>query len=139
MSGMPRTYLAGGAALLGPADSIGPLLRGLCAAWLRPPVEHAYLSSRMLPFAVHPIGARPDSGGVYAFAYRYGLGWRVLYVGSTTDATAGGRHKIDTAIGYGATHLLVRPLSRLAAAAEEARLIDELEPPLNATGRGGWR
>jgi hypothetical protein len=128
---MPRALLpAGSAALLGSNDALGPLLRGLVRAWLQPRVEHAYLSSRMLPFEVHPLGTRPSTGGVYAFAYRYGLGWRVLYVGKTTDP-ARSRHKIDTAIGYGATHLLVRPLSRLAVASEEAWLVGELRPPLN--------
>ena len=61
---------------------------------------------------------------LYAFAYRNGRGWRVLYVGTRI------RHKVDTAIGYGATHLLVRP----GAAADEAWLIGDLKPPLN----DGW-
>jgi hypothetical protein len=136
MSGMPRVLLpAGGAALPGSVEFTNPL-RGRLVQWLRPSVELAHLSSRMLPFEVHPIGARLNAGGaLYAFAYRYGSGWRVLYLGKTTDAGAVGRHKIDTAIGYGATHLLLRPLSRLAVAAEEAWLTDALRPPLN----DGWR
>jgi hypothetical protein len=132
MSGMPRLLMpAGGAALLGSTDTVGPFVRGLLTLWRSPTAEKAYLSRRSLAFEVHPIGARrnaPDA--LYAFAYRYGIGWRVLYVG----ARAG--HKIDTAIGYGATHLLVRPA---ASAADEAWLIDELKPPLNEFGPGGWR
>ena len=127
MSDMPRTLSpAGGVASLGSTDWIGPFFRGLIDAWFRPVAEKAHLSSRSLAFEVHPIGARanvPDA--LYAFAYRYGLGWRVLYVGARA------RHKIDTAIGYGATHLLVRA----GAAADDAWLIDELKPPLNE----GWR
>ena len=127
MSEMPRTLLpAGGVAALGPTETVGSFLRGLIAGWLKPVVEKAWLSSRALAFEAHPIGARrlvPDA--LYAFAYRNGRGWRVLYVGTRI------RHKVDTAIGYGATHLLVRP----GAAADEAWLIGDLEPPLN----DGWR
>jgi len=127
MTGMPRTYLpVGGATLLGTAVA-----------------EKAYLSSRMIAFDVHPIGAKPHvQGAVYAFAYRYGLGWHVLYVGSTTDSVAtrmSGHHKINTAIGYGATHLLVRPTSLLSTLADEAWLIADLKPALNEVGLGGWR
>ena len=132
MSEMPRTLLpAGGVAALGSPETVGQFLRGLVDAWLRPAAEKAWLSSRALAFEVHPIGARPKTlpGAVQAFAYRYGRGWRVLYVGRHAQ------HKIDTAIGYGATHLLVRTVS----AADEAWLIDELKPPLNDPGRGGWR
>ena len=127
MSDMPRTLLpAGGAAALGSLETIGSFFRGLIAAWFRPAAETAWLSSRSLAFDVHPIGARPNvPGAVHAFAYRYGQDWRVLYVGARA------RHKIDTAIGYGATHLLVR----VGSAADEAWLIDELKPPLN----DGWR
>jgi len=127
MSDMPRTLLpAGGVASLGAADSIGLFFRGLIDAWFRPAAEKTWLSSRSLAFDVHPIGAwRTVPGALYAFAYRYGRGWRVLYVGTRAQ------HKIDTAIGYGATHLLVRP----GSAADEAWLIDELKPPLNE----GWR
>jgi ribonucleotide monophosphatase NagD (HAD superfamily) len=98
--------------------------------WFQPPAEKACLTSRSLAFDVHPIGARataPDT--VNAFAYRYGEGWRVVYVGRQVQ------HKIDTAIGYGATHLLVLE----GAAADESWLIDELKPPLNETALGGWR
>ncbi|MBS0522187.1 MAG: hypothetical protein JSS04_01025 [Proteobacteria bacterium] len=99
---------------------------GLLAPWAQPPAEKAHLTSRSLAFSVHPIGARPATGdAVQAFAYRYGSGWRVLYVGRRVA------HKIGTAIGYGATHLLVRE----DGTADEAWLIDELEPPLN----DGWR
>ena len=116
--------------LLSATDTFGPFLRGLFGPWFQPAAEKACLSSRSLDFEVHPIGARRAvPGAVYAFAYRYGLGWRVLYVGTRTQ------HKIDTAIGYGATHLLVRP----GSAADEAWLIDELKPPLNDAGVGGWR
>ena len=127
MSGMPRTLLpVGGAAALGSPETVGPLLRGLLSAWRQPTAETAYLSNRSLAFDVHPIGARPNvRDALYAFAYRYGRGWRVLYVGRRTG------HKVDTAIGYGATHLLVRP----AAAADESWLIDELKPPLNEAWR----
>jgi hypothetical protein len=52
-----------------------------------------------------------------------------VYVGARVQ------HKVDTAIGYGATHLLVRA----GSAADEAWLVDELKPPLNDTGLGGWR
>lgn len=127
MSEMPRTLLpAGGVAALGPTETVGAFLRGLIAGWFKPVVEKAWLSSRVLAFEAHPIGARrPVPGALYAFAYRNGRGWRVLYVGTRI------RHKVDTAIGYGATHLLVRP----GAAADEAWLIGDLEPPLN----DGWR
>jgi len=108
--------------LLTATDTIGPFLRGLLGLWFQAPAEKAHLSSRSLAFDVHPIGARPSVGNaLYAFAYRYGRDWRVLYVARRAD------HKVDTAIGYGATHLLVRP----ASAADEAWLIDELRPPLN--------
>lgn len=132
MSEMPRTLLpAGGVAALGSTDSIGPFLRRLVEAWFKPVAEKAWLSSRSLAFDVHPIGARPDlPDALHAFAYRYGRGWHVLYVGTRAA------HKIDTAIGYGATHLLVRTAP---ASADEAWLIDELKPPLNDTGLGGWR
>ena len=107
MWAMPRALSSAGA-LLGP--------------WAQPPVEKAHLTSRALAFAVHPIGARPVIGdAVRAFAYRYGAGWQVLYVGRRVE------HKISTAIGYGATHLLVLE----DGAADEAWLIDELKPPLN--------
>ncbi len=109
MWGMPRSLSAGG--LIGP--------------WVQPPSEKAYLTSRSLAFAVHPIGARPVvREAVHAFAYRYGPGWRVVYVGRQVQ------HKIDTAIGYGATH----PLVLEDGAADEAWLIDALKPPLN----NGW-
>jgi hypothetical protein len=132
MSDMPRTLVpAGGAVALGSMETIGAYLRGLIDAWFRPVAERTYLTSRALAFDVRPIGARRNlPGAVYAFAYRQGRGWRVLYVGSRAD------HKVDTAIGYGATHLLV---SAAPAAADEAWLIAELEPPLNDIGRGGWR
>jgi hypothetical protein len=95
---------------------------GLLASWVQPPSETAHLTSRSLAFSVHPIGARHIAREVVqAFAYRYGIGWRVLYVGKRVD------HKIGTAIGYGATHLLVLE----DGAADEAWLIDELKPPLN--------
>jgi hypothetical protein len=112
--------------LLSATDTIGPFLRGLLGPWFQPVSETAHLSSRSLAFDVHPIGARPNvQGALYALAYRYGFGWRVLYVGRRAD------HKVDTAIGYGATHLLVRR----ASAADEAWLVDELKPPLN----DAWR
>ncbi len=144
MTGMPRTYLpAGGATLLGATDTVSPLMRELANALSRPTVEKAYLSNQALAFDVYPIGARPNiPSAVYAFAYRYGLGWYVLYVGSTTDNVAtrmSGHHKIDTAIGYGATHLLVRPTSLLSVMADESQLIAALKPPLNEVGVGGWR
>jgi hypothetical protein len=95
---------------------------GLLGPWAQPPVEKAHLTSRSLAFAVHPIGGRPPVGdAVRAFAYRYGAGWQVLYVGRRVE------HKISTAIGYGATHLLVLE----DGTADEAWLIDELKPPLN--------
>ena len=90
------------------------------------PAEKAYLTSRSFAFDVRPVDARPKPDAVQAFAYRYGAGWRVVYVGRQVA------HKTSTAIGYGATHLLVRS----AAAADEAWLIDELRPPLNDVG---WR
>jgi len=115
---------------LSATEAIGPFLRGLIGPWFQPVGETAHLSSRSLAFDVHPIGARPGTPeALYAFAYRYGPGWRVLYVGRRTD------HKIGTAIGYGATHLLVGQ----ASTADEAWLIDELKPPLNDAGLGGWR
>ena len=83
--------------------------------------EKAYLTSRALAFDVRPVEARPAPDAVQAFAYRYGASWQVLYVGRRVE------HKIGTAIGYGATHLLVLEDS----AADEAWLIDELKPPLN--------
>ena len=58
------------------------------------------LTSRSLAFDVHPIDARPRADAVHAFAYRYGAGWRCSMSGG---ASAQDR----TAIGYGATHLLV--------------------------------
>ena len=126
MSEMPRTLSPGGVASLGPLDTIGPFFRGLVASWFKPTAEKAHLSSRALAFEVHPIGVRRIlPGALHAFAYRYGGGWRVLYVGTRTQ------HKIGTAIGYGATHLLVRA----GAAADEAWLIDELKPPLNDSWR----
>jgi hypothetical protein len=131
MAEMPRTLLPAGGVALGPTETIGsflrgPSLRGLIAGWFKPAAEKAWLSSRALAFEAHPIGARrPVPGALYAFAYRYGRGWRVLYVGTRIQ------HKVDTAIGYGATHLLVRP----GAAADEAWLIGDLKPPLN----DGWR
>lgn len=91
--------------------------------------EKAYLTSRALAFDVRSVDARPVQDTVQAFAYRYGEGWRVVYVGRRVQ------HKIDTAIGYGATHLLVLE----GAEADEAFLIDELKPPLNEPGLGGWR
>jgi hypothetical protein len=87
--------------------------------------EKAYLTSRSLPFDVRSVEARPPEDAVQAFAYRYGTGWQVVYVGRRVD------HKIGTAIGYGATHRLVLE----DGAADEAWLIDELRPPLN----DGWR
>jgi hypothetical protein len=94
----------------------------LLGPWAQPPAEKAHLTSRALAFAVHPIGARPVAGdAVRAFAYRYGAGWQVLYVGRRVE------HKISTAIGYGATHLLVLE----DGTADEAWLVDELKPPLN--------
>jgi hypothetical protein len=144
MTGMPRTYLpAGGATLLGTADTVGPFLRERINVRFGAVAEKVYLSSRTIAFDVYPIGARPNvQSAVYAFAYRYGLGWHVLYVGSTTDNVAtrmSGHHKINTAIGYGATHLLVRPTSRVSVLADEAWLIADLKPPLNEIGLGGWR
>jgi hypothetical protein len=95
---------------------------GLLASWVQPPVETVRLTSRSLVFTVHPIDARPAArDAVRAFAYRYGAGWQVLYVGRRVE------HKIGTAIGYGATHLLVLE----DGTADEAWLIDELRPPLN--------
>ena len=86
------------------------------------PAEKAYLTSRSFAFDVHPVDARPTApDAVQALAYRYGEGWRVVYVGRRVE------HKISTAIGYGATHLLVLEDD----AADEAWLIDELRPPLN--------
>jgi hypothetical protein len=126
MSDMPRTLSPAGTVALGSTDRIGPFLRRLVAAWFRPAAETARLSSRSLAFEVRPLGTRLNlPGALYAFAYRNGGGWRVLYVGAQA------RHKIGTAIGYGATHVLVRRASE----ADEAWLIDELKPPLN----GGWR
>jgi hypothetical protein len=126
MSDMPHTLPAGGVAPLGSTDRIGSYLRGLIAAWFKPATETARLSSRSLAFEVQPLGARLTvPGALYAFAYRHGRGWRVLYVGAQAQ------HQIGTAIGYGATHVLVRR----ASVADEAWLIDELKPPLN----GGWR
>ena len=94
----------------------------LLGPWVQPPVEKTRLTSRSLAFTVHPIGAQPVVGdAVRAFAYRYGAGWQVLYVGRRVE------HKISTAIGYGATHLLVLEDST----ADEAWLIGELNPPLN--------
>src|SRR5262249_5577320 len=100
MSGPPKVLLpGGGATLLGVADSLGALV----APMLRPPVKITYLSSRRLAFQVHSIGARPNvESAVHVFAHRYGAGWRVLYVGRRAD------HMITKAMGYGATHLLVR-------------------------------
>ena len=86
--------------------------------------EKAYLTSRSLAFDVRPVEARPAQDAVQAFAYRYGAGWQVVYVGRQVE------HKVGTAIGYGATHLLV-----LEDTADEAWLIDELRPPLN----DAWR
>ena len=115
---------------LNATDSFGPFLRGLIGPWFHPVAEKTCLSSRSLAFEVHPIATPADvDGALYAFAYRYGVGWRVLYVGARAQ------HKVDTAIGYGATHLLVSA----GAAADEACLVDELKPPLNELGRGGWR
>jgi len=95
---------------------------GLLGPWAQPPVEKAHLTSRSLTFTVHAIDARPPVGdAVRAFAYRYGAGWQVLYVGRRVE------HKFSTAIGYGATHLLVLE----DGTADEAWLIDELKPPLN--------
>ena len=114
MWGVPRALL--------PAGVIGP--------WFRPPADKAWLTCRRLGCEVRPIDARPASAeSVQAFAYRYGDGWRVLYVGRRVQ------HKIDTAIGYGATHLLVLEDSTV----DEAWLIDELKPPLNDIALGGWR
>jgi hypothetical protein len=87
--------------------------------------EKAYLTSRALAFDVRSVDAPPAQDTVQAFAYRYGESWRVVYVGRRVE------HKIDTAIGYGATHLLVLE----DPAADEAWLIDELKPPLN----DAWR
>lgn len=128
MSDMSRTLLpAVDAVALGSTETVGAFFRRLIAAWFKPVAEKAWLSSRALAFDVHPIGARPNvADAVHAFAYRYGGDWRVLYVGTRAW------HKIDTAIGYGATHLLVRTAP---ASADEAWLIDELKPPLN----DGWR
>lgn len=108
MWAMPRALSSAGS-LLGP--------------WVQPAVEKAHLTSRSLAFAVHPIGARPITrdDAVRAFGYRYGSGWRVLYVGRRVE------HKIGTAIGYGATHLLVLDDGTV----DEAWLIDDLKPPLN--------
>jgi hypothetical protein len=83
--------------------------------------EKAYLTSRSFAFDVRPVDARPNPDALQAFAYRYGAGWRVVYVGRSVE------HKVSTAIGYGATHLLVLE----DEAADEAWLIDELKPPLN--------
>ena len=83
--------------------------------------EKAYLTSRSLAFDVRPVETRPAHDAVQAFAYRYGASWQVVYVGRRVE------HKIGTAIGYGATHLLVLE----DATADEAWLIDELKPPLN--------
>jgi len=95
---------------------------GLLGPWTQPPAEKAHLTSRLLAFTVHPIDAQPAArDAVRAFAYRYGAGWQVLYVGRRVE------HKIGTAIGYGATHLLVLE----DGAADEAWLIDELKPLLN--------
>jgi len=91
--------------------------------------EKAYLTSRALAFDVRSVDARPVRDTVQAFAYRSGAEWHVLYVGRRVQ------HKIDTAIGYGATHLLVLEDPTV----DEAGLIDELKPPLNDLGRGGWR
>ena len=97
------------------------LSAGLLGPWIQPIAEKAHLTSRSLAFSVHPIDAHPAArNAVSAFAYRYGAGWRVLYVGRRVE------HKIGTAIGYGATHLLVLE----DAAADEAWLIEELRPPL---------
>jgi hypothetical protein len=85
-----------------------------------PSPERAYLTSRSLAFDVRPVDARPTPDAVQAFAYRYGAGWQVVYVGRRAD------HMVDTAIGYGATHRLIG-----ACQADEAWLIDELRPPLN--------
>lgn len=106
MWAMPRALSSAGS-LLGP--------------WTHPPTEKAHLTSRAFAFTVHPIGARLVGDGIRAFAYRYGAGWRVLYVGRRVE------HKIGTAIGYGATHVLVLE----DGTADEAWLIDELKPPLN--------
>ena len=86
--------------------------------------EKAYLTSRALAFDVRPVEARPAADAVQAFAYRYGASWQVVYVGRHVE------HKVGTAIGYGATHLLV-----LEDPADEAWLIDELRPPLNESWR----
>ena len=89
-----------------------------------PVAEKTCLSSRSLAFEVHPIATPSDvDGALYAFAYRYGVGWRVLYVGARAQ------HKVDTAIGYGATHLLVLE----DGAVDETWLIDELKPLLNGS------
>lgn len=123
---MPRTLSPAGDVALGSTDRIGSFLHRLIAAWLRPAAETARLSSRSLAFEVQPLGTRLTlPGALYAFAYRHGRGWRVLYVGAQAQ------HKIGTAIGYGATHVLVRR----GAVADEAWLIEALKPPLNE----GWR
>ena len=112
MWGMPRALLPAG------------------GSWFQPPVEKAYLTSRALAFEVHPIDARPaNPGSLQAFAYRSGIEWRVLYVGRSVQ------HKIDTAIGYGATHLLTLD----DPTADETTLIAELKPPLNDVGWGARR
>jgi hypothetical protein len=130
MSNMPRTVSASDVPSLGSTAWIGAFFRGLIDAWFKPVAEKAHLSSRSLAFEVHPIGARlAVPSALYVFAYRYARGWRVLYVGAQA------RHKIQTAIGYGATHLLVRA----GSVVDEAWLIDELNPPLNDVGFGGWR
>jgi hypothetical protein len=82
--------------------------------------EKAYLTSRAFAFDVRPVDARPAPDALQAFAYRYGAGWQVVYVGRQAD------HMVGTAIGYGATHRLVG-----GSAADEAWLIAELKPPLN--------
>ena len=108
----------------------GLLPAGVSGPWFQPPAEKAFLTSRRLVCEVHPIDARSAAPeAIQAFAYRYGDGWRALYVGRRVQ------HKIDTAIGYGATHLLVLE----DATADEAWLIDELKPALNDVGRSGWR
>ena len=130
MSEMPRILSPAADVALGATDRIGSFLRGSIAAWFRPAIETTRLSSRSLAFEVQPLATRLDlPDALYAFAYRSGPGWRVLYVGAQAQ------HKIGTAIGYGATHVLVRR----ASVADEAWLIDELKPPLNQSGLGGWR
>jgi hypothetical protein len=115
-------------------DASNPLMRLLSP---RPaqPLERALLSDRGLAFDVHPIGARPEvPSAVYAFAHRYGEGWWVLYLGATDRGLASRlarHHRLGAAIGLGATHLLVRATPAHLAFADEARLIDELAPPLN--------